>query len=122
MMFIFKSFEFEAAHFLPNVPKGHKCGNLHGHTYRVELCLQGEIDQVSGWFIDFTDVSDVCKGLHRDLDHRCLNDVLPNPTSENLAIWIWNKVVDKFDGKLYSISVSETCSSRVLYKGKQCTA
>ncbi len=120
-MYIFKAFQFEAAHYLPNVPNGHKCGNLHGHTYRVELCLRGDIDPQLGWFIDFSAVADVCKILHKELDHRCLNEVMFNPTSENLAIWIWGKVVDIFCDTLYSVSVSETCSSRVVYMGEKCT-
>src|SRR6516162_605340 len=87
-------FRFEAAHRLPNVPAGHKCARLHGHSFRVELTVQGAVDPVTGWLLDFGELADAWAPLHRQLDHYYLNDVeeLQNPTSENLAGWIWRRL------------------------------
>src|SRR6204780_5333259 len=87
-------FRFEAAHRLPNVPPGHKCARLHGHSFRVELAVAGPVDEATGWDIDFQRLFDAWKPLHEELDHHYLNDVagLENPTSENLARWIWTRV------------------------------
>ena len=85
-------FRFEAAHRLPQVPPGHKCARLHGHSFKVELAVAGPVDEKTGWFIDFQHLYDAWKPLHDLLDHNYLNDVagLENPTSEVLAGWIWD--------------------------------
>ena len=87
---IFKDFNFEAAHKLPNVPEGHKCGQLHGHSFKFQLTLVGEVNPNSGWVVDFGDVKIAVKPLIDLLDHNYLNDIdgLANPTSENVAIFI----------------------------------
>jgi 6-pyruvoyltetrahydropterin/6-carboxytetrahydropterin synthase len=92
-MEIYKEFSFDSAHLLPNVPAGHKCGRLHGHTFYVRLYLCGPIGEESGWVIDFGDVKTAFKPILNQLDHYYLNDIpgLENPTSENLARWIWQK-------------------------------
>src|SRR5437773_94350 len=93
-MDIFKIFTLEAAHRLPNVGPGHKCARLHGHSFRIEVHLRGPFDKRSGWVMDFADVSAAFEPVKRQLDHNYLNEVdgLANPTSENLAIWIWTKL------------------------------
>lgn len=93
-MEIFREFEFEAAHYLPHVPHGHKCRNLHGHSYHVRIDVRGPIDPEHGWVLDYADIDHAFAGLHRQLDHHCLNDIegLDNPTSEMLAIWIWDRL------------------------------
>ena len=116
---IFKVFIIEAAHRLPNVPEGHKCGRLHGHSFRVELHLRGEIDPDTGWIIDFADVKEVFAPYYERLDHNYLNDIpgLENPTSENFARWIWHEI----KGKLPSLSkvvVCETCTCGAVYSGE----
>ena len=80
---ISKTFRFEAAHYLPNVPRGHPCGRMHGHSYEVEICLRGEISESEGWVRDFADIKSAWSPLHGQLDHTCLNDHsdLPNPTA-----------------------------------------
>lgn len=91
MITLSKTFDFDAAHFLPNVPEGHKCGRLHGHTYKVELILVGVPDPTMGWFIDYADIERAWRPIHDDvIDHRCLNDIpgLENPTTEVLATWL----------------------------------
>jgi 6-pyruvoyltetrahydropterin/6-carboxytetrahydropterin synthase len=88
---IFKELAFEAAHRLPNVPEGHKCARVHGHSFRLEVHVRGDIGGESGWVMDFADITQAFAPLHEQLDHRYLNDVegLANPTSENLARWLW---------------------------------
>src|SRR5690606_7061145 len=90
-MEIFKSFTFEAAHRLPNVPAGHKCGRLHGHSFEVTLHIGGSVETTTGWVMDFADIKRAFAPLYEQLDHNFLNEVdgLSNPTSENLARWIW---------------------------------
>ncbi len=92
-MKIVQAFSFEAAHRLPNVPPSHRCHRMHGHSYRVELELEGPIDPVSGFVVDFLDVERAFGPLLARLDHECLNEVegLGNPTAENIALWIWGR-------------------------------
>ncbi len=92
-MRITQAFTFEAAHRLPNVPEGHRCRRMHGHSYRVELRLAGDVDPTSGFVVDFFDVESAFAPLLTRLDHHCLNDVegLENPTAEHIAMWIWNR-------------------------------
>lgn len=115
---IFKEFTFEAAHRLPNVPEEHKCARLHGHSYRVELRVGGEVGEKSGWVVDFADLSAAFKPLHAQLDHYYLNDVpgLENPTSEVLAKWIWDRLEPTLPG-LREVLVRETCTSGCSYRG-----
>jgi 6-pyruvoyltetrahydropterin/6-carboxytetrahydropterin synthase len=86
-MEIFKQFTIEAAHWLPNVPAGHKCGRLHGHSFRITVHLLGPVDPHLGWVIDFAEIKTAFAAIEDQIDHRCLNEVagLENPTSENLA-------------------------------------
>jgi 6-pyruvoyltetrahydropterin/6-carboxytetrahydropterin synthase len=117
-MEIFKEFSIEAAHWLPNVPEGHKCRRLHGHSFHVEIHVAGAVDEHLGWVMDFGDVKDAFKPIEDQLDHRCLNDVagLENPTSENLARWIWEHLRHDLPG-LSSVVVRETCTSGCVYRG-----
>lgn len=115
---IFKEIRFEAAHRLPNVPEGHKCARLHGHSFRVEIHISGEPGEESGWLMDFSELDAAFKPLYLQLDHNYLNDIegLSNPTSEVLSKWIWDRMVDKVCG-LSSIVVRETCTSGCIYRG-----
>jgi len=117
MMEIFREFTFEAAHRLPNVPEGHKCARLHGHSYRVEVHVRGEIGTESGWLMDFGDVKAAFRPILNELDHYYLNEVpgLENPTSEILAQWIWKRLVDQLP--LSKVVVRETCTSGAIYRG-----
>jgi 6-pyruvoyltetrahydropterin/6-carboxytetrahydropterin synthase len=114
-----KTFQFEAAHQLPNVPADHKCGRLHGHSFRVEVVVTGECDPKMGWLMDYADISEAFRALMDQLDHYHLNDVpgLENPTSENLAKWIWDRLKPKLP-LLNEIAVAETCMSRCVYRGQ----
>lgn len=117
-MEIFKEFIVEAAHRLPHVPSGHKCGRLHGHSIRIEVHVRGEVDSRTGWVQDFADIKGIFQPLYEQLDHHYLNEVvgLENPTSENLARWIWERL--KPDLPLLSrVVVRETCTSGCAFDG-----
>lgn len=115
---IFREFTFEAAHRLPNVPEGHKCARLHGHSYRVEVHVSGSVGQETGWVQDFGDLKAAFKPLEEQLDHHYLNEVpgLENPTSEVLAKWIWDRLSKQLVG-LSQVRVRETCTSGTVYRG-----
>lgn len=117
---IFKEFVFESAHRLPFVPEGHKCSRLHGHSFRAEIHVGGEVDPRTGWIIDFADIKAAFKPFYDQLDHNYLNEVpgLENPTSENLAKWIWDKLSPALPG-LKRVLVRETCTSGCVYTGPE---
>ena len=113
-----KSFQFEAAHFLPNVPENHKCRRLHGHSFVVKICVKGELEPHLEWVMDYSDIKAAFKPIYEQLDHFYLNDIegLDNPTSEVLARWIWHKLKPTLH-QLYSIEVAETCTASCIYYG-----
>jgi 6-pyruvoyltetrahydropterin/6-carboxytetrahydropterin synthase len=119
MMEIWKEFTFEAAHRLPHVPAEHKCARLHGHSFRVRLTLRGPLDPTLGWVTDFAALSAAWRPLHERLDHRYLNEIegLENPTSEQLAKWIWRRLKPQLP-LLSRIVVNETCTSGCEYAGQ----
>lgn len=116
---IYKVFTVEAAHRLPHVPEGHKCGRLHGHSFRIKLQVTGPVDPSTGWVIDFADIWTAFQPLYNMLDHHYLNDVegLENPTSENLARWVWERVRPTLP-LLSSVEVQETCTCGCTYRGE----
>lgn len=117
-MQVFREFTFEAAHQLQHLPDGHKCRRLHGHSYRVEVHVAGDVDPVTGMVIDFAEIKTAFQPLHNRLDHYYLNEIdgLGNPTSENLARWIWDRLAASLP--LAKIVVRETCTSGVAYTGE----
>ncbi len=119
-MEIFKEFTFEAAHQLPNVPPGHKCKRLHGHSFRCEVHVRGPVGATTGWIMDFADIQAAFKPLHQFLDHSFLNEIegLSNPTSEVLARWIWDRLLPTLP-QLSAVVVRETCTSGCIYRGEQ---
>ena len=118
-MEIYKAFHIEAAHRLPNLPAEHKCSRLHGHSFRVEIHVGGPVDPKTGWIMDFADLKTAFAPVFDALDHRYLNEVagLENPTSENLARWIWQKLKPGLPG-LTKVVIAETCTSGCIYEGK----
>lgn len=118
-MEIFREFTFEAAHRLPNLPDGHKCARLHGHSFAVTVHVAGALDPRLGWVMDFADVKEAFRPLHDALDHRYLNDIegLENPTSEVLARWIWQRLAPRLPA-LSGVTVRETCTSGCVYRGE----
>ena len=117
-MDIYKEFHFEAAHQLPNVPPGHKCARLHGHSFHVRLSVQGDAPEPAGWVMDFAELKASFKPFLEQLDHHYLNDIpgLDNPTSENVARWIWKKL-QPLVPLLSQVEVRETCTSGCIYRG-----
>ena len=117
-MEIFKEFRFEAAHKLPNVPADHKCARLHGHSFSVEIHVAGPVENDTGWVIDFADIKKAWKPIEKELDHHYLNEIpgLENPTSENLAIWIWKKLELTLPA-LSKVVTKETCNTGCIYDG-----
>ncbi len=117
-MEIYKEFTIEAAHRLPNVPEGHKCSRLHGHSFLIRLYVSGEAPEPSGWVMDFSELKHVFQPLYEQLDHHYLNDIegLENPTSENLARWIWDHLKPQL-GLLSAVEIRETCTSGCIYRG-----
>ena len=118
-MEIFKEFTFEAAHRLPNVPDGHKCARLHGHSFNVSVHIAGPVGDDSGWVRDFADLTCAMRPVLEQLDHYYLNDIegLENPTSEVLVRWIWDRLQPAMP-ELSQIVVRETCTSGCVYRGE----
>lgn len=114
-----KSFRFEAAHDLPTFPEGHKCRRLHGHSFRFDVIVEGEVAEERGYLIDYGDIKRVTDPIVRRLDHYYLNEIegLENPTSEVIARWIWRQLKPQLP-LLASIVVHETCSSTCEYRGQ----
>ncbi|GIX29543.1 MAG: 6-carboxy-5,6,7,8-tetrahydropterin synthase [Porticoccaceae bacterium] len=117
-MEIYKEFTFEAAHRLPHVPQGHKCGRLHGHSFRVRIWVSGEPDPESGWILDYAAIQEAFSPLYQQLDHHYLNEIpgLENPTSEVLARWLWERLHARLPG-LCRVDVHETCTTGCSYRG-----
>ena len=114
-----KSFQIESAHRLPNVPPGHKCARLHGHSWVIEIVLEGPVGEETGWVMDFADVKAAFRPVFDQLDHHYLTDIpgLENPTSERLAVWIWERLKPVLP-LLSEVVIAETCTSRCVYRGR----
>jgi 6-pyruvoyltetrahydropterin/6-carboxytetrahydropterin synthase len=117
-MEIFRVFHLQCARRLPALPDTHPCSRLHGHSFRVELAVAGDVDPKFGWVLDFADLEAAWRPLHAALDHRYLNDIagLENPTSENLAAWLWQQLKPGLPG-LARIKLMETHDSGCVYSG-----
>jgi 6-pyruvoyltetrahydropterin/6-carboxytetrahydropterin synthase len=113
-----KAFTFEAAHLLPTFPEGHKCRRLHGHSFRVEIHIEGEVDERRGYLVDYGDMQAACEPIRASLDHHYLNEIdgLANPTAENLARWIWDRLKPRLP-LLAAVRVHETCATGCEYRG-----
>lgn len=112
------TFGIEASHQLHLAPEGSVCRRLHGHSWKIEVSVAGPVDSAQGWLIDYHDIEAAWAPLHDALDHRHLNDVdgLDNPTSENVAIWVWEQLADRLP-ELSCVTVYETCTARCTYFG-----
>ena len=114
-----KTFQIEAAHRLPNVPTGHKCARLHGHSWRIEVAIEGPVGNDTGWVMDYADLKAAFQPIHDRIDHNYLNEIpgLENPTSERLAVWLWNELKPRLP-LLSELVIAETCTSRCVYRGQ----
>ncbi|MEO9803984.1 MAG: 6-carboxytetrahydropterin synthase QueD [Reichenbachiella sp.] len=117
-MVIYKKFAFDSAHFLPHVPEGHKCKNMHGHTYNLTVFLEGDLDTELQWVMDFKELKDVVKPVIERIDHQILNDIegLENPTAERIVVWIWEQIQPKLP-LLSKLELNETPTSGAIYEG-----
>ena len=118
-MVIFKKFSFDSAHFLPNVPDGHKCKNIHGHTYHLTVFIEGGLEGELAWVMDFADIKKVINPIIKSVDHKLLNEIegLENPTCEVIAIWLWDQIKPQIPG-LKKIQLDETPTSGAIYTGE----
>ena len=114
-----KKFQFEAAHHLPHLPEDHKCRRLHGHSFQVDVVVDGPCDPQLGWVMDYAEISQAFKPLWEQLDHHYLNEIegLENPTSERVALWIWDRLRPTLP-LLKEVVVAETCTARCVYRGE----
>ncbi len=114
-----KTFQIESAHRLPNVPTGHKCARLHGHSWRIEVAIEGPVGNDTGWVMDYADLKAAFQPIHDRIDHNYLNEIpgLENPTSERLAVWLWNELKPRLP-LLSELVIAETCTSRCVYRGR----
>jgi 6-pyruvoyltetrahydropterin/6-carboxytetrahydropterin synthase len=114
-----KDFRFEAGQMLPNVEGGHKCGRIHGHSFKVEISVEGDVDPKTGWIYDHARIGEAMRPLLEQLDHAYLNDIegLENPTIENMAAWFWKRLEPHCPG-LCEIVIHETPTARCTYRGE----
>ena len=117
-MDLFRVFYLQCARRLPGLPDNHPCARLHGHSFTVKITLRGPLDPALGWVMDFGEVGSAWQRVYARLDHRYLNDIagLENPTSENLAIWLWQALLIDLP-QLYTISVMEGHDAGCIYYG-----
>ena len=113
-----RTIDFEAAHWLPTFPDGHKCRRMHGHSFKVDVVVEGEVDPDKGYLLDFGEIKAALAPIRDALDHRLLNDIegLANPTAEMLAKWIWDRLEPALP-LLSAVRVRETCTSAAEYRG-----
>ena len=121
-MLLAKDFTFDAAHNLINYHG--KCERLHGHTYRLRVVVEGTPDS-EGMIIDFIELKAVVKEkILSRLDHSYINEIISQPSAENIALWIWNELeesVKRENCGLYEIHVWETADSRVILRRSDMT-
>jgi 6-pyruvoyltetrahydropterin/6-carboxytetrahydropterin synthase len=117
-MKIYKEFKFDSAHWLPNVPPTHKCANMHGHTYTIEIHVEDEIDPKLGWVLDYNDLRKTVEPLIDQLDHQVLNEIdgLENPTAEHIALWFWSRIKPELT-QLAQVVVKENPTNVCIYTG-----
>lgn len=115
---ITKEFRFEAAHTLPSLPESHKCRQMHGHSFKVEIHIEGEVNKEIGWVYDHKEISKAMNPLLEKLDHSYLNDIegLESPTIEVMCAWFWRKLEKDLPG-LCEITIFETPTARCSFFG-----
>ncbi len=114
-----KSFTFEAAHWLPTFPDGHKCRRMHGHSFRVDIVVEGDVPQDKGYLIDYGQIKDAAGPIVDELDHRLLNEIegLENPTAELITKWVYDRLKPALP-LLFEVRIHETCTTAAAYRGE----
>ena len=117
---LIKSFRFEAAHWLPTFPQGHKCRRMHGHSFEIQVVVSGTVPEEQGYLIDYGDIQAAITPIRDQLDHYLLNEIegLANPTSEMLAKWIYDRLKPALP-MLSAVRVRETCTCAAEYRGEE---
>lgn len=117
-MTIYKEFTFDSAHRLTRVPAGHKCAQMHGHTYRLIVSIHGEPDE-SGMIIDYADLAAAVESVVRQVDHQTLNDIhgLENPTTEVVAPWLWRRIYAALPTHHMTLELKESSTTGCIYDG-----
>tara|TARA_B100000959_G_C14873567_1_gene579379 strand:- start:283 stop:642 length:360 start_codon:yes stop_codon:yes gene_type:complete len=119
-MIVYRTFRFHSARYLPKLDDDHICKKMHGHTFNLTIYVKGKINKKNGFVIDFYDIDKIVNNkIISKIDHKVLNDLpdLPNPTSEHLCKWIWDKLHLQFD-ILSKIILSEDHGTGIVYKGE----
>ena len=119
-MIVYKKFNIESARSIPNLPKTHPCHHIHGHSFKIIISVKGPVNKQNGFVVDFQDIDDAFNPFKKELDHSYLNNIegLQNPTSENICIWIWDKIQSSLPN-IYKIEIKETDSTGCIYKGEK---
>ena len=117
-MEVYKTFSVESARSLPYLPNGHPWKSVHGHSFKITITVNGQINEDTGFVMDFSDIDSVFAPIHEMIDHAYLNEIkgLENPSSENLCKWIWKKLILSLP-RLSQIEIRETDSTNCIYKG-----
>ena len=118
-MVIYREYYINSARFLPNLKSDHICKRLHGHTYNIKIFVKGSVSPKSGFVMDVFDIDKYFEKIHKIIDHKVLNDIkgLENPTSENICVWIWGKLIKDIPN-LHKIEITENAVTGFIYKGK----
>lgn len=106
---------YDSAHWLPNVPEGHQCGRMHGHTYQLTVTIEGPVD-ADGFVIDFAHIKNAVKPWLAKLDHRVINDEIDNPTVEVQLVWWWERLTRSLPG-LCELRLQEGLNNAAIYRG-----
>ena len=119
-MIVYKKFNIESARSIPKLPKTHPCHHIHGHSFKIIISVKGPVNKQNGFVTDFQDIDDAFSPFKKELDHSYLNNIegLQNPTSENICIWIWDKIQSSLPN-IYKIEIKETDSTGCIYKGER---
>ncbi len=115
---LFREFTIEAGRYLPNLKQEHPCARMHGHTFVVQIHITGEVEEEKGWIMDFHELDNKLNEVRKMLDHKVLNEIpgLENPTTELLARWLWERLIDGLPG-LSRIVIQENPYSGCIYTG-----
>jgi 6-pyruvoyltetrahydropterin/6-carboxytetrahydropterin synthase len=110
-------FQFNAAHRLPYYQG--PCFHTHGHNYKLLVFVEGPVDARTGLSTDFVRVKEIVRErVLKDIDHNDLNQVLDNPTAENVVMWMWDRLAPGLPG-LKEMQLYETDDAAVIYRGEQ---
>ena len=117
-MIVYKKFHIESARSLPNLPDEHPCSQVHGHSFEIILKVSGELNEKTGFIIDFQEIENSFGPILKLLDHAYLNNIkgLENPTSENMCLYVWENIKPSLPN-IIEVEIKETSATGCRYKG-----